>query len=271
MKLNKKFSVVFSILLGLLITFAACNNGINSKENKTNNTATLKLIFNHKVGDQPFKMNEMIYKSKAGYPYDIRTLRYFLSEFGLYVDTTEALKIDTFHYIEATEKYKNTQTLTLTNIPEGTYDGFSFTMGLGDLFNHPIGGLDPHSLPNDVNEYLDMYWPWQEEGQYHYMKYEGFYVAGKDTLSFKLHTGPSNGNKNFFKLEKLSFHPVKLQAGDTLILNLTMDMSKWIDGSVIYDFNKFGKGIMKNQDAQNILKSNGPEVFTLDNTELKKK
>jgi hypothetical protein len=271
MKLDKNLTIGLFIFIGLMIFTSSCKNDSDSNENNTNKTATLKVVFNHKVGDQAFKMNEMIYKSKAGYPYDIRTLRYFLSEFGLYVDTSEALKIDTFHYIEATEKYKYTQTLTLSNIPEGTYDGFFFTMGLGDLFNHPIGGLDPHSLPNDVNEYLDMYWPWQEDGQYHYMKYEGFYVAGKDTLSFKLHTGPSDGNKNFFKPEKLSFSPVNLKAGDTLVLNLTMDVSKWIDGDIIYDFNKYGKGIMKNKEAQNILKSNGPKVFTLDKTELKKK
>ncbi len=271
MILDKKLTIILLIFLGFVFILSACKNVSDSNENNTNKTATLKVVFSHKVGDQAFKMNEMIYKSKAGYPYDIRTLRYFLSEFGLYVDTSEALKIDTFHYIEATEKYKNTHTLTLSNIPEGTYDGFFFTMGLGDLFNHPIGGLDPHSLPNDVNEYLDMYWPWQEDGQYHYMKYEGFYVAGKDTLSFKLHTGPTDGNKNYFKPEKLSFDPVSLQAGDTLILNLTMDMAKWIDGDIVYDFNKFGKGIMKNQEAQNILKSNGPKVFALIKTELKKK
>lgn len=271
MKLQKYLNFVLIIVIGISIFSTACKNSNNKNTDLNNKTATLKVVFSHKVGDQAFKMNEMIYKSKAGYSYDIRTLRYFLSEFGLYVDTSEALKIDTFHYIEATEKYKNTHTLTLSNIPEGTYDGFFFTMGLGDLFNRPIGGLDPHSLPNDVNEYLDMYWPWQEDGQYHYMKYEGFYVAGKDTLSFKLHTGPTNGNKNYFKPEKLSFDPVSLQAGDTLILNLTMDMAKWIDGAIVYDFNKFGKGIMKNQEAQNILKSNGSKVFALVKTELKKK
>jgi hypothetical protein len=227
----------------------------------------IKINIDHKVGEQEFKMNEMIYKSKAGYPYNIKTLRYFLSEFAFFIDSSEALKIDTFHYVEATDAYKHTRTLILNNIPAGNYNGMSFTHGLDDTFNRPIGGMDPHSLPNQ-NEYLDMYWPWQEDGQYHYMKYEGFYIAGKDTLSFKLHTGPTNGNANFIKTDKIAFTPVELKSGDTLNINLVLDMSKWIDGDIIYDFNKFGKGIMKNQEAQSILKTNGKSIFSIPKTEL---
>ena len=215
-------------------------------------------------------MNEMIYKSKAGYPYDIKTLRYFLSEFAFYIDTSEALKIDTFHYVEATDNYKSTRTLHLGNIPAGKYNGLSFIFGLDDTYNRPIGGMDPHSLPNK-NEYLDMYWPWQEDGQYHFMKYEGFYVAGKDTLSFKLHSGPTNGNSNYFKTDKLDFGPIDLKSGDTLNINLMVDIAKWIDGEITYDFDKFGKGIMKNQEAQTILKTNGKSVFSINKANLVKK
>ncbi|MBK7096615.1 MAG: hypothetical protein IPH57_16705 [Saprospiraceae bacterium] len=255
----------------MILFFISCKDQ-GTESNKINpSSAVIKIILDHKVGDQEFKMNEMIYKSKAGYPYDIKTLRYFLSEFAFYIDTSEALRIDTFHYVETADAYKDTKTLILSNIPAGKYSGMSFIHGLDETYNRPIGGMEPHSLPNEVKEYLDMYWPWQQDGQYHHMKYEGFYVIGKDTLSFKLHTGPTNGNDNFIKVTKLDFTPLDLMAGDTLSINLVMDMSKWIDNDIIYDFHKFGKGIMKNQEAQDILKANGKSVYTIEKAEIIKR
>lgn len=261
----------FFLIPAILLTVFSCTGDGNESTRIKPTSAVIKIILDHKVGDQEFKMNEMIYKSKAGYPYDIRTLRYFLSELAFYIDTTVALKVDTFHYVEASDAYLHTRTLVLSNIPAGKYNGISFIHGLDDTYNRPIGGMDPHSLPNDVNEYLDMYWPWQEDGQYHYMKYEGFYVSGKDTLSFKLHTGPTGGKENFVETDKIGFEPMDLKTGDTLQIKLVMDMSKWIDGGIIYDFNKFGKGIMKNQEAQDILKTNGKSVYSIDKVEIIKK
>jgi hypothetical protein len=260
----------FLIPVILLSVFSCTGDGNESKKIKPT-SAVIKIILDHKVGDQEFKMNEMIYRSKAGYPYDIRTLRYFLSEFSFYIDTSEALVVDTFHYVEASDAYKSTKTLILSNIPAGKYSGMSFIHGLDDTYNIPISGMEAHSLPNEVNEYLDMYWPWQEDGQYHFMKYEGFYVKDKDTLSFKLHTGPTNGKANYIKLDKLDFTPLDLMAGDTLSIELLMDMGKWIDNDIVYDFNKFGKGIMKNQDAQDILKTNGKSVYSISKAEIIKR
>ena len=263
------FSKLWIFLIPMFFLFiSSCKKKGTDETKDVNTSAVIKINIDQKVRDQEFKMNDMIYMSKAGHPYDIKTLRFFLSEFSFYIDTSEALKVDTFHYVEAGDAYIKTKTLILDNIPAGIYNGFSFIHGLDETYNRPIGGLDPHSLPNDVNEYLDMYWPWQEDGQYHYMKYEGFYVNGKDTLSFKLHSGPTDGNENFIKLDKLAFDPVDLKAGDTLSIDLVMDMSKWIDGEIIYDFHKYGKGIMKNQEAQDILKANGKTVYSIGKVEL---
>jgi hypothetical protein len=46
-------------------------------------------------------------------------------------------------------------------------------------------------------------------------------------------------------------------------LDLVMDMNEWLQNPEIYDFEDFGHGIMGNQEAQQILKENGPSVFSV--------
>ena len=114
-----------------------------------------------------------------------------------------------------------------------------------------------------------MYWPWQEQGQYHYMKYEGYYVSGQDTFAFKLHSGPTEGNQNYIAIDKLNFQPIEVKSGDTLVIELFMDLDKWVNSDITYDFKKYGSGIMKNQDAQDILKTNGKNVYSVGNAFIK--
>ena len=46
-----------------------------------------------------------------------------------------------------------------------------------------------------------------------------------------------------------------------------MNINKWLRSPHVYDFNTFGSAIMQNQQAQQLLKENGADVFTAKNTE----
>ncbi len=262
----KAIRLNFFSILTILIFFSFLYSGCNKQKDET---AVLKVIFDHKVKDRNLEFYKFIYKAKAGYPYKIVTLRYFNSDFELYKDDNSILKLDTFHYREADKAHEYTREMIL-DIPAGTYNGFSFIHGLGDKYNKPIKGTEKHSLPNTVDEYLDMYWPWQDDGQYHYMKYEGEYIAGNDTLSFKLHMGPTNGNKNYITIDKLPFDDTTVNPGDTMVITLVLDLNEFIENPETYDFNKFGKGIMKNQEAQDILKKNGKNAYSIKKVEILK-
>ncbi len=254
-------------ILAILILFSLLNSGCNKAKKET---GVLKLVFDQKVKDKDFEFYKFEYKAKAGYPYEIITLRYFNSDFDLYKNDNSVVKLDTFHYREADKAHEYTKEMTL-EIPTGTYNGISFIHGLSDKYNKPIKGTEAHSLPNTVDEYLDMYWPWQEDGQYHYMKYEGAYAKDGDTLSFKLHMGPTNGNKNYITIDKIPFKSTTVNAGDTMVVTLVLDLNEFIENPVIYDFNKFGKGIMKVQEAQDILKKNGKNAYSVKKVEILKK
>ena len=256
--LNKKLNLypVLMVFVILLCSISSCNN-----TNK--DYASLKIVFDHKIADKDFILGEFNYESKSGYKYKTTTLRYFTSDFKLFKSDNSFVQSDTFHYRELGDKYNYTRELVIDNFPIGEYNGISFLHGLDLDYNKSIKGTEASSLPNTVDEYNDMYWPWQEDGQYHYMKYEGAYIKENDTLSFKLHTGPTNGEQNFVKIDKISFENKNILKGDTLVIHLSMDLNEWIEGPITYDFNKFGKGIMKVQEAQDILKKNGKSVYSI--------
>lgn len=262
--LNKKLSL-YPFLMGfciLVFSISSCNNA-------KKDYGSLKIVFDHKIGDKDFVLGKFIYNSKSGYKYETTTLRYFTSNFKLFKTDKSFIEYDTFHYREVGDKYKYTRELVFDKFPVGKYNGISFIHGLDSQYNKPIKGNEASSLPNNVDEYNDMYWPWQKDGQYHYMKYEGAYIKGGDTLSFKLHTGPTNGEQNFIEIDKIPFKERNILKGDTLVIHLSMDLNQWIEDPITYDFNKFGKGIMNVQEAQDILKKNGKNVYSVVSVSVK--
>ncbi len=258
-------SIILIILISIF-SFVGC-----TKDEDKTETGGIMIIFDNSVKDVPLEYGKFIYDCEAGYKYKVTTLRYFTSMFKLYNTDGNSVNLDTFHYRDADSDYEYTHSLVINNVPVGTYNGLSFIHGLDDTYNKPIIGSEPHSLPNK-DEYLDMYWPWQEDGQYHYMKYEGAYefenADSMELLSFKLHTGPTSGNDNYINIDKISFDDIELTEGKMLEIHLNLDLNQWLENPIVYDFNVFGKGIMRNQDAQDILKANGKSVYSIKKVEL---
>ena len=46
-------------------------------------------------------------------------------------------------------------------------------------------------------------------------------------------------------------------------IDLMMNINKWYESPNSYDFNAFGQAIMGNQTAQQTLKANGADVFSV--------
>jgi hypothetical protein len=51
-----------------------------------------------------------------------------------------------------------------------------------------------------------------------------------------------------------------IEKNKTAKLNLTMNIDKWFS-PIVYDHNYFGSGIMQNQQAQEVIRQNGKNVF----------
>ena len=103
-----------------------------------------------------------------------------------------------------------------------------------------------------------MEWPVPMGGGYHYAKIEGQYITADNYFNF--HSGMLNGTPYEVHVD------LKNQAftvsGDSLHLNLQMEIQNWFTNPTNWDFTYWGGGIMGNPDAQKTMQGNGVDVFS---------
>jgi hypothetical protein len=236
------------LILALLFTLISC-----SEEEALPGNLQVNLV--QKIGDKDLILNEWIYESPAGHPYKVRRLQMLLSDFELIQSDGKVAAFDMYHFFEFGRK--DLKEFSLKGIPAGEYEKIRFVFGLDEEDN-----LD-NAYPDDY-DMIGFKWPSQLGVGYHYMRFE----VTADSLGsgvikdFNLHTGATNGNQNFLVFE-LAFEPMLIDGND-YTLDLVMDLNEWLENPNIYDFETYGFGIMGNQDAQEVLKANGEDVFSIE-------
>lgn len=230
-------------LLLLILLLSNCQN---------QQKASLFLQVEHLVGGQPLVFEQNKYPTAAGHDYRVFRLKYYLSNFRLTSADGSEKVIDLVQFCDA--QNPSTLVIPLGILPEGTYTGLSFIIGLDENKNK-AGGLE-NTLEN-----LQMEWPIPGELGYHYMKLEGKYDSLRTGVvkNFNLHTGATQNHQNYVSI-RLDLPNLKIGSKvDTIFLE--MDIEEWLHHPIDYDFDKFGQGIMSNQAAQEILQQNGADVF----------
>ncbi len=244
MKMKKLIGL--SVLVILLIT--AC------KEDPE--PGTINFNITHKVDGQTMELNNMIYLSPAGHPFEVKRLKYYLSNFSLHNTNGTTYDTEVIHYCE--EGVDETKSFFLDRIPSGTYDKLSFIYGLDEDTNVD-GGLE-NTLTN-----INMEWPIPGDQGYHYMKFEGTYdsLSTGVILNYNLHTGATQGNQNFVEITVDLPSDITIDK-NTWEVEIVMDMMEWLQNPNVYDFAEFGQAIMMNQNAQEVLKANGVDVWSVE-------
>lgn len=239
-----KNNVLWLILFTLLFIVSCAKDPV---------TGTLEVNLRHKVGDKDLILNEWIYESPAGHPYKVRRLQQLISDFELTSVDGTVVSFDMYHFYEfGRSELKRFQ---LTDIPPGEYNRISFVFGLDEEKNKD------NAYPDDY-DMIGFKWPSQLGIGYHYMRFE----VTSDSMGsgvikdFNLHTGATNGNQNFLRFT-FQVDPFVIENNE-FSLDLIMDLNEWLENPEIYDFEDFGFGIMGNQEAQDLLKSNGVDVFS---------
>ncbi len=195
------------------------------------------------------------YHCAAGHKFQVHRLKYYLSNFNFQnADGTE-FQSGHVQYIDLEDP--STLSMVLQDVPQGEYTGMSFIIGLDELTNVD-GGL-PNTLTN-----INMEWPLPGDQGYHYMKLEGRYdsLGMGPVKNFNLHTGATGGNQNYVQVQLPFANSINVTGG-TWNINLVMDLNEWLQNPHVYDFEAFGPMIMANQDAQQMLKENGADVFSV--------
>ena len=245
------------------ITFPSCEKWNESYyDGSTCCGAYLTVNFTQTVNGVELTTNNMIYTNEAGENYDVKTLKYIISNImihGLWDDNgsgdphplTFSKKIKDIHFIDISDE--STFSFTVST-PGNRWTSISYTMGLDTIQNI-------NNLYINESYHSAMAWPETNGGGYHYMKLEGSY--NNDSTFYNTHTGGTMGNDySFHNADNISL-TVDDDLGNVSI-NVDMDINNWYNSPQI-EFSSYGMGIMMNMPMQMNIQMNGmTDVFSVD-------
>lgn len=229
-----------------IMTFSSCE-----KPNQTD----LTINFTHTVDTEELTTNSMIYSNSAGENYDVRTLKYLISDITLHAENGNEIILSDIHFIDISEE--SSFSFTVEDFPNNNYTSISYKMGLDTIKN-------TNNLHINESYHSAMAWPETNGGGYHYMKLEGAY--NNDSTFYNTHTGGTmGGDYSFNNVDNISL-TIDDDLGDVSI-NINMEINNWYNSPNQIDFSSYGMGIMMNMMMQMDIKMNGiTDVFSVDIT-----
>lgn len=216
----------------------------------------LELKVSYEVNGQPMHTDTLAYVNEAGNHFMVTEIQWFLSGFAFQETHGQWTSLDQTAYIDS--NIPDSQIIKFDSLPIGSYQRIRFTFGLDENDNQT--GRFPN--PPESN----MFWPDPLGGGYHYMKLNGKYLNENAELApMNIHLGiGQNGDlsqfyQNYFVVEL----PVEFTVTEVseCHLDLTMVIDNWFRSPHTYDLLHFGSAIMQNQEAQQLLRENGHDVF----------
>jgi hypothetical protein len=228
------------------------------------------IYFDHTINGQAVQFDTLMYTNAAGNNYLINEIQYFISDVTLYKDDGTIKIIDDWddiHYVDS--DLSETWTWSIyDHIKPGNYDSIAFTFGFNEAKN--ISFMYVNSPEKE------MFWPEYLGGGYHYMKLNGKWLpeGQTQTLPFNFHLGigqiysPESDSiigfvHNHFRVS-LPASGFSVSAGSVESFVFVMNLEKWFQQPHIYNHDEFGGDIMQKQQAMQIAKENGWNVFTFD-------
>lgn len=227
---------------------------------------TLVLNFAIQEDNQSVTYHEMRYVNEAGNHFQIDEVRFFISDVRLVDDQGKRIPIvnsDGIHYFDSEILSSATWKID-DELAAGVYDSIVFVFGLPPEKN--VTGWFVNAPE------INMAWPDVLGGGYHYMQINGKWLASNDSVRpFNLHTGIGQiyeNNEvvcfvdNSFEV-KLPLNRLEISGDKKSFRTLVMNVGNWMRSPNVYDFDEWGGAIMQNQDAQQVLRENAHDVFTV--------
>jgi hypothetical protein len=258
-----------SLIITIISVFSACKkNDVLPDEKKT---GKIVLKFAHKVDGQDIEMDTLKYINAAGNHYMVNEIQYFISDVTLHNTDGSTFRIeawDDIHYVDTDIPSTWTWNI-LDSIPEGTYESVSFTFGISEAKNQSYMFVNP---PEN-----NMFWPEYLGGGYHYLKLNGKWSDGvSQAMPYEFHlgigqiyagTGTSIDSiigfvQNYFNVN-LPNSSFSIADKEIRTIEIVMNIESWFGTPHVWDFNIQGTYIMQNQEAMQLAKENGFDVFSI--------
>lgn len=249
-----------------LLTLSSCEKETIKHEYST---GKIEIQFIHQVNNQPLLLDSLCYVNEAGNQYEVKELKYFISDVYLYTNHGSKLHIGSqtaIHYVDI--DYSETLLWKIFDtIPLGIYDSVSFVFGLNEERNISFTFVNPPEV--------NMFWPTVLGGGYHYMMLNGKWKDSQNEIKpFDFHLGigqtysgtGSNMDsitrfvQNYFEV-KLPLPPLTITDTNAKRIQLAMNIESWFETPHTWDFNFWGNYIMQNQVAMKTACENGADVF----------
>lgn len=265
----KRSQINLGVLFVIIsISFIACKD--NEPDPPEEKTGKIILHFKHHLDGNSVQFDTLMYLNAAGNPYLVNEIQYFISDITLHKSGSEFIINDwkDIHYVDT--DIATTQIWEVFDkIPQGAYDSLSFTFGIPEVKNNSFMFVNP---PESF-----MFWPEYLGGGYHYLKLNGKWLEANQqtqTTPFDFHLGrgqiyfsyPDSITgyiPNEFKVS-LPGSGFQLNTGQTVNINIIMNIENWFNEPHIYDHDIWGGYIMQNQDAMQVAKENGHNVFSVE-------
>lgn len=224
-------------------------------------TGSIHLNFSFVNDNDSLRLDTCVYQNAAGNLYEVNDVQYFISKVMLVDDAGKTLDITDnqgIHYVDI--RIPGTLCWNISDeIPVNHYTEITFLFGLKGEQN--TTGFFPNPPENNMS------WPDVLGGGYHYMKINGRWIDKAGVRQpFNLHTGKIATDSGFADNTFTVTLPLKqftVNKNSSSELNLQMNVNAWFTNPYLFDFNEFGGSIMQNREAQNVLRENGHNVFSM--------
>lgn len=216
---------LFSAYLFIAVFFIACKPKENSK-------SSLVIDLKHIFGSKNLLIGST-YTNASSEELTISRLDYFISNIKLQkADGSEYIVPQNNSYFLVKLSEKNTQQLSIQDVPLGEYTGISFMIGVDSLRNtlepsQRTGALDVGGVAEG------MYWSWNTG--YIFLKLEGTspVVPATQNNQFKFHIGFYGGYNtptlNNLRTSTINFgtDKLKIQQGKSALVHLKVDLAEF--------------------------------------------
>lgn len=256
-----------TFLVILLLSVFACSK--DPEPSVPESFGKIKIDFLHSNEGSPQLFDTMMYVNAAGNPYLVNEIQYFISDLTLYHRDGSTRVIDDWkdiHYVDTDIPASQTWDV-YDPLPVGEYDSLSFIFGITAEKNQSFMYVNPPER--------DMFWPEYLGGGYHYMKLNGKWlpVDGDKALPFDFHLGigqvyysyPDSIEsfvQNWFRVG-LETPGLTVDNGVQSKLQIIMNVEKWFKEPNVYNHDVWKGYIMQNQEAMQLARENGANVFQI--------
>ena len=190
----------------------------------------------------------MNYTNDAGNLYSVTRLEYFISDIVLHQANGNDFHSPLIQYMNAFTPGANQ--IILYQVPFGNYESMTMNIGLKPSLNIS------NSLPNTA-ENINMEWPDNMGGGYHFLKMEGYVNTPGGDKGYAVHLGSDTALVTCNMIRNLDVQQATMQVA------LTMNLNEWYRSPTLYDFLVDGNNTMGNAVLMHRIAQNGYNVFSL--------